>query len=223
MLRSRPANSQSSPDFPTFDDFISLTTLSCPAGETWNVDSIDADGIPSIARRSAFPTISMSSSTPTARAFLAHKFIRPPNSPFVEVGSTYTINLAAPRSSLQGRIGIASRPHDLYWQWRSGAGLTGPCSPTMVQPGKTPAVASGSARLGQDKLICIPTAGGPDQVYRLNGTTGGGACTNYTFTSGADAIVPGDTDTGVNHDDDVDTVVGICRSHSSCMIRPSMR
>ena len=22
--------------------------------------------------------------------------------------------------------------------------------------------------------VCIPTAGGPDQVYRLNGTTGGG-------------------------------------------------
>src|SRR5436190_11699626 len=73
------------------------------------------------------------------------------------------------------------------------------------------------------KTICIPTAGGPDQVYRLNGTTVGGApsptptgsptptptsapCSNYNTTTGTGTITTGDTDTG-NHCDDCATSI----------------
>jgi hypothetical protein len=46
-------------------------------------------------------------------------------------------------------------------------------------------------------------------VFNVNGSCpGGGACTNYTFTSGTDTIVPGDTDIG-NHTDDGDTFVAL--------------
>ena len=63
--------------------------------------------------------------------------------------------------------------------------------------------------------VCIPTAGGPDQVYRINGTTGGGGtptptptptgtpagCGTYTTATGTGTITPGDTDTGNDCDD----------------------
>ena len=66
--------------------------------------------------------------------------------------------------------------------------------------------------------VCIPTAGGPDQVYRINGTGGGGGtpsptptgtpagCSTYTTSTGTGTITPGDTDTG-NHCDDCATEV----------------
>jgi hypothetical protein len=47
------------------------------------------------------------------------------------------------------------------------------------------------------KTVCIPTAGGPDQVYRLNGTTGGGGTPTPTPTcSPGDVIVNGGFETG---------------------------
>ena len=72
------------------------------------------------------------------------------------------------------------------------------------------------------KTVCIPTAGGPDQVYRINGTTGpcGGTpsptptgspstCNSYIFnTSMGNNIDPGTTDTG-NHADDGTTTINL--------------
>ena len=62
----------------------------------------------------------------------------------------------------------------------------------------------------------LPTAGGPDQVYRINGTGGRrrnplaypdgtpAGCSTYTTSTGQGTITPGDTDTG-NHCDDCAT------------------
>ena len=69
----------------------------------------------------------------------------------------------------------------------------------------------------QPKLICIPTASGPDCVYRLNGTMGGGTptptptatpggCTDYTTATGTDTIVPGTLDIGNDCDDCTTTI-----------------
>ena len=64
-------------DLPTFsidlaDDFV------VPAGQTWNVQSIDADGTYALGR--ALPSIGMFSFIPTAAAFLARKFSARPTS-----------------------------------------------------------------------------------------------------------------------------------------------
>ena len=74
--------------------------------------------------------------------------------------------------------------------------------------------------------MCVPTTSGPDQVYRINGTIGGGGtptptatssptptatgtpagCTTYTTAAGTGTIFPGTTDTG-SHCDDCATLV----------------
>ena len=73
--------------------------------------------------------------------------------------------------------------------------------------------------------VCIPTAGGPDQVYRINGTIGGGtpvplrrprrrqrrrpqltSAATYNTATGTGTITAGTTDTG-NHCDDCATAV----------------
>ena len=106
---------------------------------------------------------------------------------------TFTVNLAVRRGPRCGTVlGIQSKRNKPLPQG-SGAGATERCSRTMARRCKTLAAASVFARLGQTKLICVPTASGPDQVYRLNGTTGGGGtptptpppgctnCTDYTW------------------------------------------
>ena len=61
----------------------------------------------------------------------------------------------------------------------------------------------------------LPTAGGPDQVYRLNGTIGGGTptptptpggCTDYTTATATDTITPGTLDIGNDCDDCTTTI-----------------
>jgi hypothetical protein len=51
------------------------------------------------------------------------------------------------------------------------------CAIESGQLGKTPPAALVSVRRGTLKTACIPITGGPDQVFRLNGTTGGGTPT----------------------------------------------
>src|SRR5204862_5713388 len=50
--------------------------------------------------------------------------------------------------------------------------------------------------------VCVPTASGPDQVYRINGTTGtGGACPDIAFSLGTATFVPGVDNIGIDCDD----------------------
>src|SRR4029079_9084664 len=206
-------------DFPTFssdlaDDFV------VPAGQTWNVQSIDADGI---YFNGAGPATdwnvfiySNSGVLPGAQVYsTVHR-------PVTQVGSTFTVNLSPAAVLPAGTYWIEIQANMTFatqgeWGWTDRTALSN--SPAAWQnPGG--GLACGPTWV--PKLTCIPTAGGPDQVYRINGTIGGGgtptptptatataSCTpSYTFTSGTGTLVPGTTDTG-NHCDDCVTVVSL--------------
>ena len=205
------ANGHSSQDFEAafdpFDDQLADDFV-VPGGQTWNVESIDADGIPFNCSGSCIPdTFNVffytdSGGLPGAQVYSAT------GQSFVIAGSTYSITLTVPAVlgagtywvSVQARMDFTGNGQ---WGWtdrtvqsNQGAAWQNPGGGFGVCPTWT------------RKPTCIPTAGGPDQVYRLNGTTGGGGtpsptptgtpagCTNYSFTTGSDPLVPGDTDTG---------------------------
>ena len=97
----------------------------------------------------------------------------------------------------------------------SGVGPTGRCSPTTRAAWQNPGGGFGVCPTWTRKLTCIPTASGPDQVYRLNGTIGGGTptptptpggCTDYTTATSTDTIVPGTLDIGNDCDDCTTTI-----------------
>jgi len=193
-------------DFPTFssdlaDDFV------VPGGETWNVDSIDADGVyfNGVGPATDWNVFIYTDSggLPGTQIFSAT------NIPIVQVGTTFTANLAPAAVLSEGTYWIEIQANMTFatqgeWGWTDrivqsnnpaawqnpGGGLA--CGPTWVP-----------------KLTCITTAGGPDQVYRINGTTGaGGGCGNYTTSTSTGTITPGDTDSG-NHCDDCTTTISL--------------
>jgi len=193
-------------DFPTFssdlaDDFV------VPGGQTWNVDSIDADGL---YFNGAGPATDWNVFIYTDSGGLpGTQIYSTTNQPVTQNGTTFTVNLSPAAVLGEGTYWIEIQANMTFgtqgeWGW----------SDRTIQSNNPAAFQNPGGGLGvcptwAPKLAdCIPTATGPDQVYRINGTTGGGACTNYTFTSGADPIVPGDTDIG-NHTDDGDTFVSL--------------
>ena len=192
-------------DFPTFssdlaDDFV------VPGGETWNVESIDADGVYFNGSGPATDwnvfIYTDSGGLPGTQIFSAT------NIPIVQVGTTFSANLTPAAVLTEGTYWIELQANMTFatqgeWGW----------SDRTVQSGNSAAWQNPGGGLGvcpswTPKLTCIPTASGPDCVYRINGTTGPVGCTNYTFTTGADALVPGDTDIGL-HTDDGDTFVAL--------------
>ena len=195
------------------DDFV------VPGGQTWNVMSIDADGVyfngPGPATDWNVFIYTDSATLPGTQIFSAT------NIPISQVGTTFTANLPVPAVLTAGTYWIEIQANMTFgtqgeWGWtdrtvqsNSGAAFRNP---------------GGDFGCGTDwvrKPVCVTTAGGPDQVYRLNGTTGGGGtptptptgspstCNNYIFnTSTGNTIEPGTTDTG-NHTDDGTTVINL--------------
>jgi hypothetical protein len=193
-------------DFPDFnadlaDDFV------VPSGETWNVESVDADGVyfngpgPATDFNVFFYTDSGGLPGTQVYSALAQSY--------AQVGTTFTITLVTPAVLTEGTYWVEVQGNTTFaiegqWGWSDRTVQSN--GPAAWQ---NPGGGFGICPAWTVKTVCIPTAGGPDQVYRLNGTTGGGGgCTNYTFTSGADALVPGDTDIGL-HTDDGDTFVAL--------------
>ncbi len=197
-------------DFPTFgadlaDDFV------VPAGQTWNVQSIDADGIYFNGPGPAFDwnvfIYTNSAGLPGTQVFSAL------HQPVSVVGTTFTVTLpsAAVLSAgtywieIQANMDFATQGE---WGWTDRTVQSN--SPAAWQ---NPGGGFGICPTWTNKLTCITTAGGPDQVFRLNGTTGGGGtptptptgtpagCTTYTTAAGTGTITAGTTDTG-NHCDD---------------------
>ena len=133
-----------------------------------------------------------------------------PDPAAVLAAGTYWIEIQANMTFTQGEWGWTDRTV----QSNNGAAF------------RNPGGAFGCGTNWVRKPVCVPTTSGPDQVYRINGTIGGGgtptptatasptptataSCTpSYTFTSGTGTIVPGTTDTG-NHCDDCTTVISL--------------
>ena len=207
-------------DFPTFnadlaDDFV------VPGGQTWNVQSIDADGIyfngPGPAASFNVFFYADNGGLPGAQVFSAT------NQPFTQSGSTFTVNLPSAAVLTAGTYWVEIQGNMTFvpngeWGWTDRTVQSN--NPAAWQ---NPGGGFGMCPTWTVKTVCIPTAGGPDQVYRINGTIGGGTptptpsgtptptappCSNYLTTTGTDTIVPGTTDTG-NHCDDCATSIAL--------------
>ena len=160
-------------DFPTFsadlaDDFV------VPAGQTWNVQSIDADGQ---YFNGAGPATNWnvfiyadSATLPGTQVFSAI------NQPVTQVGTTFTVNLPVAAVLTAGTYWIEIQANMTFgtqgeWGWTD----------RTVQSNSGAAFQNAGGGFGCGtvwvrKPVCVPTTSGPDQVYRLNGTLGG-ACT----------------------------------------------
>ena len=188
------------------DDFV------VPGGQTWNVDSIDADGV---YFNGAGPATDWNVFIYTDSAGLpGTQIFSATNIPIVEVGTTFTANLTPAAVLGAGTYWIEIQANMTFgtqgeWGW----------SDRTVQSNEGAAFRNpgGDFGCGTDwvrKPVCVPTTGGPDQVYRLNGTTGGGGtpsptptgtpggnCGDYTFALGTATFVPGVDDIGLDCDD----------------------
>ena len=205
-------------DFPTFssdlaDDFV------VPGGETWNVDSIDADGV---YFNGAGPATDWNVFIYTDNGGLpGTQIFSATNIPIVQVGTTFTANLAPAAVLSAGTYWIEIQANMTFgtqgeWGWTDRTVQSN--NPAAWQ---NPGGGLGVCPTWAPKLaVCIPTASGPDQVYRINGTTGGGGtptptptgtpggCDDYTTTTSTGTITPGDTDSG-NHCDDCTTTISL--------------
>src|SRR5437588_3285995 len=175
--------SQQFDDLPTFsadlaDDFV------VPSGETWNVDSIDADGVyfngsgPSTDFNVFF--YADNAGLPGTQVYSAT------GQSYAQVGTTFTVTLTTPAVLTEGTYWVEVQAHMPFtpngeWGWTDRTVQSN--NPAAWQ---NPGGGFGLCPTWQPKLaVCIPTASGPDQVYRINGTTGGGGpCTDYITTAG---------------------------------------
>jgi hypothetical protein len=203
-------------DFPTFssdlaDDFV------VPGGQTWNVESIDADGVYFNGAGPAFNwNVFIYANNGTLPGAPVYSTL---NQPVTQVGTTFTVNLTPAAVLPAGTYWIEIQANMDFatqgeWGWTDRTVQSN--NPAAWQ---NPGGGFGICPTWAPKLaVCVPTASGPDQVYRINGTTGGGGsptptatgspagCSTYTTATGTGSITPGDTDTG-SHCDDCNTTI----------------
>ena len=207
-------------DFPTFnadlaDDFV------VPGGQTWNVQSIDADGLyfngPGPAASFNVFFYADNGGLPGAQVFSAT------NQPFTQNGSTFTVNLASPAVLTAGTYWVEMQGNMTFnpngeWGWTDRTVQSN--NPAAWQ---NPGGGFGMCPTWTVKTVCIPSRrrtrpGVPAQWHdsRRNSvayadgkptpTPTSAPCSNYNTTTGTGTITPGDTDTG-NHCDDCATSI----------------
>jgi hypothetical protein len=209
-------------DFPTFgadlaDDFV------VPSGQTWNVSSIDADGQ---YFNGAGPANSWNvyiyANNGTLPGATVYSIL---NTTVTQVGTTFTVNLSPCATLTPGTYWVEIQANMTFspngeWGWTDRTVLSN--NPAAWQ---NPGGGFGICPTWAPKLAtCVTTAGGPDQVYRLNGTINGTCatptptptatptptpcpnCGTYNTSTGSGTIATATTDTG-NHCDDCTTAV----------------
>ena len=161
-------------DFPLFnsdlaDDFV------VPTGQTWNVQSIDADGVyfpfngPAISFNVFF--YADNAGLPGTQVYSAT------NQPFSVVGTTFSVNLPSMAVLTEGTYWVEIQANMTFlpngaWFWRDRT-----VQSNQGAAWQNPGGGFGVCPTWAQKTTCIPLTGGPDQVFRLNGTTGGGTPT----------------------------------------------
>ena len=161
-------------DFPTFsadlaDDFV------VPAGQTWNVQSIAADGVyfPFSGPANSFNVFFYANNAglPGTQIYSAM------NQPFSVVGSTFTVNLPSMAVLTAGTYWVEIQANMTFnpngaWVWRDRT-----VQSNQGAAWRNPGGGFGVCPTWTRKTTCIPFAGGPDQVFRLNGTIQGASPT----------------------------------------------
>jgi hypothetical protein len=173
-------------DAPTFnadlaDDFV------VPGGQTWNVTSIDADGVyfngPGPANNWNVFIYTDSGGLPGTQIYSIL------NTTVTVSGTTFTVDLSPAAVLSAGTYWIEIQANMTFgtggeWGWTDRTVQSN--SPAAWQnPGGGFAVCPSWT----NKLVCIPTAGGPDQAFRINGTTGSGGSPTPTPTPSCTPIV----------------------------------
>src|SRR6266403_1580365 len=162
------------------DDFV------VPGGQTWNVQSIDADGL---YFNGSGPANSLNVFFYSDSAgFPGTQVYSTTNQPFTQSGTTFTVNLPTPAVLTAGTYWVEIQANMTFgtegergWTartvtsntaaaWQNPAGGFGPPAscPALGCPMPCPTCISWGIR-----QCCAGTpAGAPDQVFRLNGTLG---------------------------------------------------
>src|SRR6476646_825242 len=156
-------------DFPTFssdlaDDFV------VPTGQTWNVQSIDADGVylgPGPANSFNVFFYADNGGLPGTQVYSAM------NQSFSVAGSTFSVSLPSVAVLAQGTYWVEIQANMTFlpngaWIWRDRT-----VQSNQGAAWQNPGGGFGTCPTWTLKTTCIPITGGPDQVFRLNGTTGG--------------------------------------------------
>jgi hypothetical protein len=178
-------------DLPLFssdlaDDFV------VPAGETWNVQSIDADGTilgPGPVNSFNVFFYADNGGLPGMQVYSAM------NQPFSVSGSTFTVNLPSVAVLTAGTYWVEIQANMMFipngaWIWTDRT-VQSNQGAAWQNPGGGVAECLTWAR----KITCVPITGGPDQVFRLNGTTGGGSPTPTASPSATPTASPSATAT----------------------------
>jgi hypothetical protein len=213
-----PTVSATFTDFPTFsadlaDDFV------VPSGQTWTVMSIDADGayFNGSGPANSWNVYIHADAGGVPGAIVASTL----NTTVSVSGTTYTVTFSPAAVLTAGTYWVEIQANMTFssggeWGWTDRTVQCG--NPAAWQ---NPGGGFGICPTWMPKLAtCVTTAGGPDQVYRLNGTTTGGTGTcavtptpppcpiisTYFTTVVPGTIVPGTTDTG-SHCDNCATAV----------------
>ena len=156
-------------DFPDFnsdlaDDFV------VPTGQTWNVQSIDADGayFPFNGPANSFNVFFYADNAglPGAQVYSAM------NQPFSVVGTTFSVALPSMAVLTEGTYWVEIQANMTFlpngaWIWRDRT-----VQSNQGAAWQNPGGGFGFCETWTLKTTCIPFAG-PDQVFRLNGTIGG--------------------------------------------------
>ena len=160
-------------DFPQFnsdlaDDFV------VPAGQTWNVQSTDADGLylgPGPANSFNVFFYADNGGLPGTQVYSAM------NQSFSVAGSTFTVTLPSVAVLTEGTYWVEIQANMTFlpngaWLWRDRT-----VQSNQGAAWQNPGGGFGVCPTWAWKTTCIPITGGPDQVFRLNGTMGGGTPT----------------------------------------------
>jgi hypothetical protein len=154
-------------DFPAFssdlaDDFV------VPTDQTWNVQSIDADGVyfSGSGPANSFNVFFYANDAglPGTQVYSAM------NQPFSVVGSTFTVNLPSIAVLSAGTYWVEIQANMTLipngeWDWRDRI-----LQSNQGAAWQNPGGGFGACPTWTRKPTCIPSTGGPDQVFRLNGT-----------------------------------------------------
>ena len=160
-------------DVPVFssdlaDDFV------VPTGQTWSVQSVDADGLilgPGPVNSFNVFFYADNAGLPGMQVYSAM------NQSFSVSGSTFTVNLPSLAVLTAGTYWVEIQANMMFipkgaWIWTDRT-----VQSNQGAAWQNPGGGFGTCPTWARKTTCIPITGGPDQVFRINGTTGEGTPT----------------------------------------------
>ena len=162
-------------DMPTFDadladDFV------VPAGQTWSVNSIDASGVllngPAPAINGPAPAIDWNVFIYADNlGFPGTQLYSTLNQPVAVHGRAFTVNLIPPAMLTAGTYWIEIQPNMRFathgkWGWSDRT-----VQSNFPAAWQNPGGGSGFCPSWSVKTVCFPSTRGPDQVFRISGTS----------------------------------------------------